>query len=150
MQGVHAMQLLLDAGRKRLSMLGGDCDLPEQLSDEAKAEYEEMKEAVEQMELLLGAAIPMVRFRCYVSVEDPQKSKSLGLGEYTVSSTNIPGIKNGLIGLSKEPVAVYAQLWILRPGGAEMLSGYQGPTKTLGFRNWLKAIDTYEIEPTIN
>jgi hypothetical protein len=64
---------------------------------------------------------------------------------------DIPSIKNGLIGLSMEPVSVYIQLWEHREEGKfDMVCGYQGQTKNLGFRNWLRDIDRHNLtdQPT--
>jgi hypothetical protein len=94
----------------------------------------------------------MARFRCYVTIEKISMSNrsKLGLGNFSLSAVEIPAIKNGLIGLSMEPVSVYIQLWEHREEGKfDMLCGYQGPTKTLGYRNWLKGIDRFQRDPRI-
>ena len=81
-----------------------------------------------------------------VTVEGIDKGSKLGLGDYTICSTTISGIKNGLIGLSMEPVSVYVRLWERFDDTAEMLSGYQGKTKCMAFRSWLADIDRFWVE----
>lgn len=99
---------------------------------------------------ILTVAVPLARFRCFVTIEKIGARSKLGLGDFAVSGLDISSIKNGLIGLSTESVTVYIQLWEHREEGKfDMLSGYQGLTKTLGFRNWLKDIDRHnEQRPT--
>lgn len=105
--------------------------------------------AVAVCQAMLNTAIPVARFRAHVSIEGVTGNTKLGLSEFTVSAVNIDGIKSGLVGLSMEGLAVYASLWEQRATGADMLSGYQGNTKTKGFREWLKQIDQFEVAPVI-
>lgn len=102
--------------------------------------------AADVCEALLDQAIPLARFQCYVTVEAIGKKSKLGLGDYTICALTIPGLKNALVGLSMEEVTVYIQLWERMQEGTEMLSGYQGKTKNLGFRNWLADIDRFNAE----
>lgn len=106
-------------------------------------------EAIKQVEEILTVAVPLARFRCYVTIEKIGVKSKLGLGNFAISAIEIPAIKNGLIGLSMEPVEVYIQLWEHRDEGKfDMLVGYQGPTKTLGYRNFLKDIDRFQRDPS--
>lgn len=108
------------------------------------------QEAIKLCERILSVAVPIARFRCFVSIERIEPKSKLGLGDFAVSGLDISSIKNGLIGLSMEPVSVYIQLWEHREEGKfDMLCGYQGQTKNLGFRNWLRDIDRHqELKPT--
>lgn len=103
-------------------------------------------EAVGICKSFLDTAVPLARFRCYVTVEGLGPKSKLGLGDFTVCGTTIPAIKNGLIGLRMEKVQARILLWELQQDKADMISGYQGDTKTLGFRNWLADIDRHEVE----
>lgn len=120
--------------------------------DEAKQmdQFAQNDEAIRLCEQILSVAVPIARFRCFVSIEKIEPKSKLGLGDFAVSGLDISSIKNGLIGLSMEPVSVYIQLWEHREEGKfDMLCGYQGQTKNLGFRNWLKDIDRHqELKPT--
>jgi hypothetical protein len=108
-------------------------------------------EAITLCEQILTVAVPIARFRCYVTVEKVGLKSKLGLGDFAVSGIDISSIKNGLVGLSMEEVSVYIQLWEHREEGKfDMLCGYQGKTKNLGFRNWLKDIDRHQAEKQTN
>jgi hypothetical protein len=115
-------------------------------NDEEEVEFAHDEEALALCEQILTVAVPIARFRCFVTIEKISMSNrsKLGLGDFTVCGLDIPSIKNGLIGLSMEPVSVYIQLWEHRDEGKfDMLCGYQGQTKNLGFRNWLRDIDRH-------
>jgi hypothetical protein len=119
------------------------------LSDNQELDQEALKICTD----ILSVAVPLARFRCYVTVEKISMSNrsKLGLGDFTIAGLDIPSIKNGLVGLSMEPVSVYVQLWEHREEGKfDMVCGYQGQTKTLGFRNWLKDIDRYNAPRETN
>lgn len=107
--------------------------------------------ALELCEQILTVAVPIARFRCYVTVEKIGSKSKLGLGDFTIAGLDIPAIKNGLVGLSMEPLSVYIQLWEHREEGKfDMVCGYQGQTKNLGFRNWLKDIDRHNAPRETN
>lgn len=140
MQASNALQIVLGLARER-----HDQDIWD--------DHDPKEAALKLCEEILTVAVPVARFRCYVTVETISMSNrsKLGLGDFTVAGLDIPSIKNGLIGLSMEPVSVYVQLWEHREEGKfDMASGYQGPTKTLGFRNWLKDIDRYNAPRETN
>lgn len=129
----QALQTVLGAARKHA--LDGDATLEDK---------DAFFSALELCEQILTVAVPIARFRCYVTVEKVGPRSKLGLGDYTIAGLDIPAIKNGLIGLSMEPLAVYIQLWEHREEGKfDMVCGYQGQTKNLGFRNWLRDIDRH-------
>lgn len=146
MQAGNALQRVLASAR---------CYLAENLimdQDPALSPEQELdQEAIALCEQILSVAVPIARFRCFVTVEKVGLKSKLGLGDFTVSAIDIPGIKNGLIGLSMEPVGVYIQLWEHREEGKfDMVCGYQGQTKNLGFRNWLKDIDRHNAPRETN
>jgi hypothetical protein len=116
--------------------------------DAEAANFHQDQEALKICTDILSVAVPIARFRCFVTIEKIGTKSKLGLGDFTIVAVDIPGIKNGLIGLSMESVSVYIQLWEHREEGKfDMLCGYQGQTKNLGFRNWLKDIDRHNDEP---
>lgn len=143
MQLSQALQRVLGIARQNREDVG-----PAE-NDQEETEFAQDEEAIKQVEEILTVAVPLARFRCYVTVEKVGPKSRLGLGNFSVSAVEIPAIKNGLIGLSMEPVNVYVQLWEHREEGKfDMLSGYQGATKTLGYRNWLKDIDRFQRDPS--
>ena len=119
--------------------------------DAEAVEFQRDQEAIKICTDILSVAVPLARFRCFVTVEKVGQKSKLGLGDFTVCGLDISSIKNGLIGLSMEPLSVYIQLWEHREEGKfDMLCGYQGQTKNLGFRNWLKDIDRHNAERPTN
>lgn len=142
MQAAQALQRVIARARGAEDGRSIDPDDPEELADE---------EAMTLCEQILTVAIPIARFRCYVTVEKIGNKAKIGLGDFAINSIDIAGIKNGLIGLSMEHVSVYIQLWEHREEGKfDMLCGYQGQTKNLGFRSWLRDIDRHQIEKPTN
>lgn len=121
-------------------------------NEQEDLEFGRDEEAIKLVSDILTVAVPMARFRCYVTIEKIGTKSKLGLGDFTICGLDISSIKNGLVGLSMEPLSVYIQLWEHREEGKfDMICGYQGQTKNLGFRNWLKDIDRHqELKPTNN
>lgn len=146
MQASQALQRVLGLARVQLG--------ESLIMDQAPAlseEGEKDNEAIALCEQILTVAVPIARFRCYVTVEQVSPKAKIGLGDYAISGVDISAIKNGLIGLSMEYCNVYIQLWEHREEGKfDMLCGYQGQTKNLGFRNWLKDIDRHQAEKPTN
>lgn len=111
------------------------------------SEIEQNEVAVAVAQAMLNTALPVARFRAHVTIDKIGPSSKLGLGDFTVCGVSIPSIKNGLIGLSHEGVEVHVSLWEQKATGADMLSGYQGHSKSRNFRLWLADIDTFEGTP---
>lgn len=135
MQAIDAFTFVTDIAAQHIKSLS-----------EQDPEAARIEEAVSIMDRIKCAALPIARFDCMVSIEGIGAKSKLGLGDYTICSTTISGIKNGLVGLSMEPLTVYIRLWERLAEGAEMLSGYQGETKTLKFRNFLADMDRFFVE----
>lgn len=110
-------------------------------------EVEQNEVAVAIGQAMLNTALPVARFRAHVTIDKIGLSSKLGLGDFTVCGVSIPSIKNGLIGLSHEGVEVHVSLWEQKATGADMLSGYQGHSKSRNFRLWLADIDAFEGTP---
>lgn len=111
------------------------------------SEIEQNEVAVAIGQAMLNTALPVARFRAHVTIDKIGPSSKLGLGDFTVCGVSIPSIKNGLIGLSHEGVEVHVSLWEQKAAGADMLSGYQGHSKSRNFRLWLADIDAFEGTP---
>lgn len=111
------------------------------------SEIEQNEVAVAIGQAMLNTALPVARFRAHVTIDKIGPSSKLGLGDFTVCGVSIPSIKNGLIGLSHEGVEVHVSLWEQKATGADMLSGYQGHSKSRNFRLWLADIDALEGTP---
>ena len=148
MQPVEALTRVIALADKELGRV--DSILGPVDAEEINEEDYPDQVAVAICNTMLNTALPVARFRAHVTVEDCKTGSRVGLGDFTISATSIDAIKNGMVGLTMEKVTVYASLWEQRATGADMLSGYQGETKTLGFRNWLREIDQYNAAPTVN
>lgn len=119
-----------------------------QMQPEEQAHCEEVELAISVITAMLNTALPIARFRCFVSVDKHSLLKSRVHEEFTVCAVNIAGIKGGLIGLNEHRTDVHVTLWEQRATGAEMLSGYQGPTKGKRYRNWLDSLNVLEAPTT--
>jgi len=145
MQPTEALQIVIDTSQLFAKHHCG-AELGAGMSAEEEENEKRIIEAAELCSTFLNAAVPIARFRCYVTVEGVGPKSRLGLGNFTICGTSIPAIKNGLTGLRMEKVQARILLWELQQEKTDMISGYQGDTKTLSYRNWLADIDRHEAE----
>lgn len=111
-------------------------------NDPVQKEDIELAQAV--ITAMLNTALPVARFRCFVSVDIDSKKKSPVRREFTVCAPDIAGIQGGIVGLQAYQTDVHVTLWEQRAGGAEMVSGFQGPSKTQQYRRWLSSLTQHE------
>lgn len=97
---------------------------------------------------MINTAMPIARFRAHVQIEDCE-TKKVPQGEFTILAVNMVSIRAGLETLMQHPLKVMVSLWEQRETGADMISGYQGPTKAQNFRTWIRSIDSLQTMPTI-
>lgn len=122
----------------------------ERLRPRTESDQEQDSIALAICQAMLNTAIPVARFRAHVSIEAVHsKTSRLGLCEFTISAINIDGIKASLITYMREDLTIHATLWEQRATGADMLSGYQGLTLRQAFREWIREIDQFQTEPTV-
>lgn len=146
MQAVEALTRLIKTTDD--AVRGFKDEVPEEnKSDEDRDWVTQTEVAVAVAQAMLNTALPVARFRAHVTIDKIGPSSKLGLGDFTVCGVSIPSIKNGLIGLSHEGVEVHVSLWEQKAAGADMLSGYQGHSKSRNFRLWLADIDAFEGTP---
>ena len=145
MQAVEALNRLIALGDETLSLNSTLNTEHEELSEQET----EIKLATAICQAILNTALPVARFRCHVTVESVVGDSRVGISDFTICSTDIAGIKSGIVGMMREPLEITAHLWEQRQTGADMKSGYQGLTKAPNFRLWYKGLDLYEIMPTI-
>jgi len=126
--------------------------------EEGGPEMDEMdrKEiAVSICQAMLNTAIPVARYRAFVQVDDVQPKRTAHQAgravehEFTVCSVDMDGIMSGLIGVTAVPTNVRVTIWEQRADGADMISGYQGQTKTMKYRQFLQALKALETMPTV-
>lgn len=109
-------------------------------------QYPRGEEALHLVDQVSQAALPIARFECMVTVEKVGDRSKVGLGDFTICALDVAGLKNGLVGMSMEKMTVYIRLWERFQETNEMLSGYQGETKCLAFRNFLADLDRFQDE----
>jgi hypothetical protein len=107
---------------------------------------EELEIAISIGQAMLNTAIPVVRFRCFVQVDPISKKKTPVRDEFVITATNVAALRSGLVALRHYKVDVHVTLWEQRAQGADMLSGYQGPTKSERYESWLESLSMYEQE----
>ena len=147
MQALEAMQRLVNIGRIFVEHHVG-ADLGIGLTEEEKRAEEEVTESCDKIEQMLSLALPLARFRCHVEVDAQSRGRGRIKDEFTICSHSIHGIFGGLIGLSGVRTDVRVTLWEQSVEKAEMVSGYQGPSKAPRYRRWLQEIsDTYAPPP---
>lgn len=144
MQPVEALTRLIEASDRMVNQVLVE-DLKE--GDDIPQYTQDLMTATAIGQAMLNTAIPVARFRAHVNIDSIGPSSKMGLGDFTVSGVSIPCIKNGLIGLSHEGVEVHVTLWEQKSTGADMLSGYQGHSKSRNYRLWLASIDELEGAP---
>ena len=144
MQPVEALTRLIQVTDLSIAEAKSQINMEDSL---VASEIEQNEVAVAIGQAMLNTALPVARFRAHVTIDKIGPSSKLGLGDFTVCGVSIPSIKNGLIGLSHEGVEVHVSLWEQKATGADMLSGYQGHSKSRNFRLWLADIDSFEGTP---
>lgn len=105
---------------------------------------------------ILNNGLPIARFRLHVTVDEDQvtpkklKTKNMKVEdilpvreEFTVCGVSIQAVRQGIMALSAIKANVQVTLWEQRATGADMVSGFQGSTKTIQYRSWLKEIMKY-------
>src|SRR4051812_1013609 len=98
------------------------CGLTEaELADEA-----EIKEAVVKTEAMLGAAIPLTRFRVFVEVSSFVKQKKVQ-AEFVICAVSIEAVRIGIDALRYHRGDVLIKIFEQKQTGPDMVSGFQGP-----------------------
>lgn len=145
MQAVEALTLLISMGDQSLKLNASlDGDNP-QLSEYEK----QLQLAVSVCQAMLNTALPVARFRCFVQIESGREKGR----EYTICGVNIEDIVTALYPLSLLQRNVYVSLWEQRATGADMIEGYQGPTRGVSkpqFRMFLDSLRKYSVSTLAN
>lgn len=142
MNGLEALTRLLVLGEQGIRDKGIDPQNPDNAEDRDVI-------ALAIISAMMNTALPIARYRAHVQIED-HGNKKIPAGEFTISAVNMVSIRAGLETLMQHPLKVFVSLWEQRATGADMISGYQGPTKAQNFRTWVRSIDSLETMPTIN
>ena len=99
---------------------------------------------------MLNSMIPVARFRAFVEVDPIQpkrtahQDKTAICYEFTICGINIEAIRGGLLGLLNAPTNCRVLVFEQRATGADVVSGFQGETKTQKYRNFLHELSALE------
>lgn len=122
---------------------------------ESIEKFNDDETAIAICQAMLNTAIPVARYRAFIEVEaqQPKRSKfqeSVAVqNEFTICSVDMSGIISGLWGVTHIPTNCKITVWEQRQTGADMISGYQGQTKTSNYRTFLKGLPELETMPTV-
>jgi|SRR4051812_30667258 len=145
MRAIEALERLIKLGDYALGL--HPSQRPE---NEEGQEFESNKAAVAICQAMVNTAIPIARYRAHVEVEQVwDKGAKIGVSDFSICSQNMAGIQAGIAALGRDNLTVRVTLWNQRADGADMLSGYQGQSKSQNFRIWYRDIVSLEQLPTI-
>jgi hypothetical protein len=146
MQAAEAMQLVMT----HLDKVWVQSDYKLNVTDEEK---ERIDLAMAVLTAMLNTMLPVARYRCFVEVDPGQKIRENPKGtvyaEYTVCAVNVAGIKSGISGLGHMGLDVRVLLFEQRETGADIVSAFQGNTKSQKYRMWYKTLAGVEDIPTV-
>lgn len=154
MQAVEALTRLLAIADTHLSVERlRRADLEEGGSELDEMDRKEI--AVSICQAMLNTAIPVARYRAFVQVDEVQpkrtayQSQQAVEHEFTTCAVNMDGILSSLIGVTAIPTNVRVTIWEQRADGADMVSGYQGQTRTMKYRQFLQGLKALETIPPV-
>lgn len=119
------------------------------------AELEELKTASAICQAMLNTYLPIAKYRLHVEIDasqqkrTPGKQKLAAANEFTACSPSIEGLISSVTALSALETNVRITLWEQRADGADMLSGYQGKTKTQQYRAFIEGMRALDVRPTV-
>jgi hypothetical protein len=148
MQAAEALQLMILEMDKSIAA-ANESEVPVDTD-----ELERKNLAIGVSQAMLNSMIPVARFRAFVEVDEEQPKRTKGEqaraihDEFTVCAVYAMGIVSGLIGLSQVPTNVRVLVFEQRATGADVVSGFQGTTKSQKWRIWLKELPSLEAAST--
>lgn len=162
MQGVEALTLMIRSTDDQAALLKGQFDLMSPDGQSMDAEAHDYKGRSENLSLaaavgqaIMNTALPIARYRAFVEIDKDQPKRTKLQDdravheEFTVCAINMSGILSGLMGVTWVPTNVKVTVWEQRQTGADMISGYQGTTRTGEYRSFLKGLVALESMPTV-
>lgn len=142
-------------GAEALTRLIAAADQQFQGMTELTEEATELQVASAVCQAMLNTMLPIARFRAHVEIDadqakrTPGKAKLAATSEFTACSVSMDGIRSSLTALSSVETNVRISIWEQRANGADMLSGFQGKTKTQQFRIFMEGLSALEALPTV-
>lgn len=150
MQAVEALQRLIALADQYAPRVAS-----EEATPEVRDGIEQNLIAIAIAQAMLNTALPVARFRAFVEIDDKQPKRTAYQAsvapkhEFTICAVDMDGILSGLIGVTSVPTNVKVSLFEQRATGADMLSGYQGQTKTGNYKRFLEGLKALEALPTV-
>lgn len=130
-------------------------DVHQSFVDEAKSQLERVELATAICTAMMNTALPVARYRAFVELdkEQPKRTKQENLKapmeEFTVCGTTMASIISGIRGLADIPTNVRVMIFEQKATNAEVITAYQGNTKTGQYRLFLKQLPALEEVPTV-
>lgn len=155
MQAVEALQTLILETDKRVAFRREVDPASIEEGGEKHEWYEHTTLAVAVAQAMLNTAIPVARFRAFVEVDDEQPKRTAAereraiFAEFTICGTTINSIRSGLIGLSQVKTNCRVLIFEQRATGADMVTAFQGTSKTQQYRDFLKSLSGLEAPATV-
>ena len=156
MQAIEALtRLITMADAHQLSDRQDMASNSSLMDAETIEQFNDDETAIAICQAMLNTAIPVARYRAFIEVEteQPKRTKfqeSVAVkNEFTVCSVDMPGIISGLQGVTHVPTNCKITVWEQRQTGADMISGYQGSTKSSGYRLFIKGLPELQTMPTV-
>lgn len=154
MQSVEAMTRLIGLADELIKEDGvlilGDKFVEDDQGDLISA-MDEIKVAAAVANAMLNTALPVAKYRVFVRYDRCFPKEDIGL-EFTICAVQMKAIRAALAPLDLTSREVYITVFEQRATGAEMVSGYQGPTHTLNkkFKKWLDSLALIDLQNLIS
>lgn len=146
MQASEALQLLVT----HMDKVWTQSDYRLNVNDEEK---EQIQLATAICAAMLNTALPVAKYRAFVEIDKSSRRTSSPKGtvdmEYTVCAVNAKGVKSGLSSLGHLDLDVRVLVFEQRTTGADVVSGFQGNTKSQKYRSWYRTLEAIEDIPTV-
>lgn len=115
--------------------------------EEVPVEDMELGVAISITNAILNAALPIAKYRCFVEIDKDQDKavRKLVKTEFTVCGASMSAIKSGIASLLIEPINARVMIFVQLPHNSDMITAYQGKTKSKQYRDWLIEIDKYDL-----
>lgn len=147
MQAVEAMTRLIGLADEMISVEGSIIPWDGTINYES---LEELKVATAVCTAMLNTALPVARYRVFVRYDHSYPRDEIG-SEFTLCSTRMKDIRAALSPLQLMKKEVYITLFEQKDTGADMISGYQGQTRSLNnkFKKWLDNLALIDLKNAV-
>jgi hypothetical protein len=139
--------------RDRATIEGADTST---LNQEWLMQFEANEVAISICQAMLNTAMPIAKYRAFIEIETDQPKRTkyqdsvAAKHEWLIASVNIEGILSGLMSVTHVNTNVRVSLFEQRATGADMLTAYQGESKSASYRAFLKSLPALDQRPVYN